>query len=564
MIKRKLGASLATAAVLGSVVALGPVTVASAEPNQVTRMTERANPTVQLVEVEYNAKVKFNYTYYTSDGLALFDKAVRLFTEGYLSTPSDAIGYVFDRVKDDPTRYLGPDNTPTQTLKYTDYYSGSSFTASPNGDIVTARHVVTADAGVRASFAAQGAARATKADAAGWNHLYRTFHLSSAAKRSIKAAVAAYYKRTVKVSVGAPKVSVLLATATADGSQDAQVVPADVAYLSGTSTDEDVAVLHVQRDNMPAMPLARTGAQPGDTIFLDCFPQLPDSSTSAFLTPTVTQGQITAIKQSSGGLRKLQTNATASPGCSGGPAMNENGEVIGILVEGAVSNGVSLGENYLMPLDPIRNGLARAGSNLAGAPGQTTKLYDQGLHDFYNKHYVKALGEFNQVKALYAAHAYVDSFISKSQLAISRGENVPVVKPSPKKSVPWNVIVPAALSAFVLMIGAGLYFVLRRNKEKLGTGTTPTGPTAVTDASSPISPVVTPYAGADPLAELLAGNGSDAATTPGASAAESVAAPTASDEAEGSEDGPDAIPDSEWEPLDYVAGFPDSETRPSS
>lgn len=564
MIKRKLAAGLMTGAVLGSVVALGPVAVASAEPvNPVTRIADRTNPAVQIVETDYRAKIGFSETDFTDAGVALWTHAWKQWVEDpFGGSSSDVVQHVFDQVRHDPDRYLGPisDGAKSFTSKTSTY--GSSFTASPDGYIVTARHVVTADDDVMASFVDEGAAEAVKDDAATWEYFLRSDHLSDSAKHSLTAALTAYQRRHVSVKIGSPKVSVFLPTATADGTPDADVVPADVVYRSGTSTGEDVAVLQVHvNGQMPALALAQTAAQQGDTIYLDAFPALPDRSLSAYLAPTVTQGQITAIKATDGGVEESQTNATASAGASGACALNGKGQVIGIEVAGAVGSEGSLGENYLMPLASIRDALNRAGAR--PRQGQTTTLYNKGLDDFQNNHYVRALGEFNQVKALYSAHAFVGNFISKAQLAISQGKNVPVVKPPAPKTVSWNLIVPAALGAFGLMVGAFIYFMLRRGKNTVGAKTAPEALTVDTTAMSPLSPVVEPYAGADPLAELLGGRTVD---EPGAAPVTSSAEatdPAATDESEASEDGPDVIPEA-WGPVDFVPGFPDSETRPNS
>ena len=81
-----------------------------------------------------------------------------------------------------------------------------------------------------------------------------------------------------------------------------------------------------------------------------------------------------------------------------------------------------------MPLDSVRGALARSGAT--PIPGQTTIVYNQGLDDFYANHYSKALEEFRQVKELFPAHAYVGSYISRAQQAISEGKDVPIVPPS--------------------------------------------------------------------------------------------------------------------------------------
>ena len=149
--------------------------------------------------------------------------------------------------------------------------------------------------------------------------------------------ISKFYAEKLKVRVAAPKVSVILGTASADGSRVGKEYPADVVHRSGSAAGEDVAIVKIHVDGqMPSLALASAAAAQGDTMYLNAFPELPDDSEAAALQPTLTDGQITAIKPNRAGLQILQHNAIAGHGASGAPALNEAGEVIGILVSGAV------------------------------------------------------------------------------------------------------------------------------------------------------------------------------------------------------------------------------------
>ena len=118
-----------------------------------------------------------------------------------------------------------------------------------------------------------------------------------------------------------------------------------------------------------------------------------------------------------------------------------------------------------MPLDSVRAALARSGAT--PAPGQTTIVYNQALDDFYADHYTKALDEFRQVKDLFPAHAYAGGYISRAQLAISQGKDVPVVPP--RKPVPWMLILIAGGALLVAVcIGAFVgYRLSRRGRDRI-------------------------------------------------------------------------------------------------
>ena len=441
------------AGLIGAVATLTSATGAFAEPvSPETFVAERTNPAVQLIFAEYTATVSVRSTDYNDAGVALINRAIQKANIGELRSASDVIAYTFERIANNPTRYLREfGEARSKTLH--SYYSGTAWVADPSGYLVTAKHIVTPDDEVKQSFAQQGVKDFTTAEANSWINFYKKFDLSNDAKDSIKAAVSAFYAEKMKLRIAAPKVTVILGTAAADGSRVGKEYPVDVVHRSGSAVGEDVAIVQIHVDGqLPSLPLAPAAAVQGDTMYLNGFPALPDDSEAAALQPTLTDGQITAIKPNRAGLQILQHNATASGGASGAPALNQAGEVIGILVSGAVdANGSSLGQNYLMPLDSVRGALARSGAT--PIPGQTTIVYNQGLDHFYANHYSKALEEFRQVKELFPAHAYVGSYISRAQLAISQGKDVPI-EPPRERWLPSPLILVAG-GAVLLTLGSG-------------------------------------------------------------------------------------------------------------
>ena len=457
---------LLAAGLIGAVATLTSATGAYAEPvNPETFVAERTNPAVQLIVAEYTATVSVRPTNFNNAGGALIDRAFQKANIGELRSASDIVAYVFERIANNPTRYLR-EVGEARSKNLQTYYSGTAWVADPSGYLVTANHVVTPDAEVQQSFAQQGVKEFATVEANDWIKAFKKYDLSNDAKDYIKAAVSAFYAEKLKVRVAAPKVSVILGTASADGSRVGKAYPADVVHRSGSAVGEDVAIVQIHAEGqLPSLSLASAAAAQGDTMYLNAFPELPNDSEAAALQPTLTDGQITAIKPNRAGLQILQHNAIAGHGASGAPGLNEAGEVIGILVSGAVdAEGDSLGQNYLMPLDSVRGALARSGAT--PIPGQTTIVYNQGLDDFYANHYSKALEEFRQVKELFPAHAYVGSYISRAQQAISEGKDVPIVPPS-KAWLPSPLILVAG-AAVLLTLGSGAvgYGLSRRRQNR--------------------------------------------------------------------------------------------------
>src|SRR6185437_4820611 len=105
---------------------------------------------------------------------------------------------------------------------------------------------------------------------------------------------------------------------------------------SSPVTENDTAVIKVQGSNFPVLAMGDSdAAQVGDPVGVIGYPATAiDNVDLATLTsPTVTSGSVTN-KPSQGGFARLQSDATAEHGNSGGPMINATGQVIGI-----VSNG---------------------------------------------------------------------------------------------------------------------------------------------------------------------------------------------------------------------------------
>ena len=473
----RAGARAAAATVAATALATGAfVLPAHADPvTTETTLAEHTNPAVQVITTEYQASVKLGRIEFSKAGQQLI---LRAYVK-YLHRDFGAAGfvnYIFDRAQRDPAYYF-KEAGAKRTQKLSAQYVGSGFIASPDGYIVTARHVVTPDSDVKKMFAQAGAAAFAKADATALLKDFAKFDLSTGAMKSIVRTVNGFAQAKVHVDLGSPKVAVRLGVASATGQRVGQNQPAEVVFRSDPALGADVAVLRIRVDGqLPTVPLGSDSPQQGEEVYINAFPAaatyLKDFSKASQLQPTLSKGSITALKTTTGGTPILQTDANAMPGSSGGAAFNQDGQVIGMLVAGAIdANGSGVGQNYLMPLDVIKDALTRSGADLT--PSETSVIYDQGLADFHNEYYSKALGEFQQVKALFPAHAYVGGFITKSQTAINQGKDKTPPPAAQDSGLGFSFGTPMIVVgiAAVVIIGLGvtvLLLVLRRRPAKPG------------------------------------------------------------------------------------------------
>jgi S1-C subfamily serine protease len=457
-------------------------TPATAEPlAPETMLAERTNPAVHLITVDYTATVQMKETNWSADGKQLLRLSLQMLASGKLASIDQVLQVAFSAAADDPERYFkGIGKIRTKTLK--SGASGSGFVVNGDGYLVTARHLVTDDGEQRRGFAREGAARFATDETKGWKKVYAEFHLSDATVEAIHKAMSAYAAAKVQVKMSA-NVSVVLGVASADGSRTGKRQPAEVVYRSNPDLEADIALVRIRgMAALPTVSLASHSLPQGAPIYLNCFPALPDGSEAARLTPTLTEGRVTSLKPNKGGIVEMQTDAQASPGCSGGAGLDQDGNVVGVLVSGAINGeGASLGQFYLMPIDVVTEALQTR--NVAAAVSVTSQVYDQALADYSHDYYSRALGKFQQVKSLYPAHPYVSTYISDCQTKISQGKDKTPPPPTLFQRLPVWVFVGTAGVTSVALMGAVLLLVrLRRRRSANRAQIIPT-----TDGSGPVN-----------------------------------------------------------------------------
>lgn len=109
-----------------------------------------------------------------------------------------------------------------------------------------------------------------------------------------------------------------------------EVVLAREGFLDNES---DVALIRIDRRPLPALRLGTSdGVSGGERVFIAGFPVTAEAGTAPHGAPTFTGGLVSALRDNpEDGSRLIQTDAKISRGSSGGPLVNERGEVIGLI-----------------------------------------------------------------------------------------------------------------------------------------------------------------------------------------------------------------------------------------
>jgi len=239
---------------------------------------------------------------------------------------------------------------------------------------------------------------------------------------------------------------------------------------TGESTDQgkDVAIVKIEVKNAPILKMGDSDAvKLQDHVTVIGYPGAADTFESGILDQkssleaTINDGKISARKSSSSGAPILQTSTPATHGNSGGPVINDNSEVVGLLTfRGDTVNGQEVsGFSFVVASNTVMEYVKSAGAT--NEMGPTDKLYREGLEAYWNQHYSEAIPKFEEVKRLFPQHSEVERLLQSSQQAKSEGRD--------RSSFPvWIVavvVIVIILIGAILLIGLIIFLVSRRKKK---------------------------------------------------------------------------------------------------
>jgi serine protease Do len=413
---------------------------------------------------------------------SLKNRAVTLIRAGQLANDTNAItAWLIDQVLSDPLSYF----LPTQDVSQTDVEligQGSGFVISPNGYVVTNAHVAAPDESeLKQELATNGLKDFVDKDV-------KDFISSAGGQPSqdlidkVTKAVTTYDAHYLQVTKLDKSFSIEVGAASASGKVGAQDITAEVSAAGQQIPGKDVAVLKVERDNMPTVPLGDDGqVSTGDKVYVLGYPGAatfhPVLSEASEVEPTLTSGTVSAKKTASGGWPVLQIDAPITHGNSGGPVFDDHGRVIGIATFGTVdpTNGKEIqGFNFAVPISVAKEFITRAGAR--PEEGIVSKKYDEAISLYDKEWYSDALTEFQQVNTLSPGHPYVQEYIAKSQAAVSQGKDR-----SNDKYIPY--LLAAIPVVLILIAGVALLVMRRRGGPAVAAGGA--GIAAVTPGAQP-------------------------------------------------------------------------------
>src|SRR4029450_3426327 len=131
----------------------------------------------------------------------------------------------------------------------------------------------------------------------------------------------------------------------------------------GTMSGRDLALLKVPGEVFPVLPLAESKTvQIGDPLHILGFPGVVLShellNKSAGVEASAPNGPVSGLKETVSNQLVIQTDAPATFGNSGGPAVNQKGQVLGVLTFVSLSPGaqgsIIARVNFVIPAEAVR------------------------------------------------------------------------------------------------------------------------------------------------------------------------------------------------------------------
>jgi serine protease Do len=190
----------------------------------------------------------------------------------------------------------------------------------------------------------------------------------------------------------------------------------DRIELESSFNQKDVAIIHVNMNDMASVQLGDSSSvQQQDTLTILGFPGNGDVSDKPtnLLTLSVNQIFVSSIKTTDQGAQVIQVGGNVEHGDSGGPALNNQGSIVGIVSFGSAGQGST---SFLQASNSAR-GLVQ-GLHLDTRPGPFQKAWDQAFSDYAAStpgHWHKAQQELGQIAAKYPTFKAIAPYLAYAQ-----------------------------------------------------------------------------------------------------------------------------------------------------
>ncbi len=214
-----------------------------------------------------------------------------------------------------------------------------------------------------------------------------------------------------------------------------------------SDSGRDLALLRVKDGVYPALSMSSAEAKIGDPVHVLGFPGVVRShellNPSLALEASVTNGSVSAFPRDAIGQDLIQTDASATYGNSGGPAIGSDAKVLGVMLALSLSasGGAVQGFNFLIPARDVRAFLR--GTEVT-RPGESefNRAWHAGLDALFQGRYSAAVTKLTEANKLQPGLTDVKDALAEAEAK---------VKNPPPRPFPWAW---ATLGVALVSLGA--------------------------------------------------------------------------------------------------------------
>ena len=227
----------------------------------------------------------------------------------------------------------------------------------------------------------------------------------------------------------------------------------------------DLALLKIQNGVYPALSITNKEPKLGNELHILGFPGVVRDhellSRSALKEASATKGQVSGFNTDAIGQDVIQTDASAVHGNSGGPAVDDDGSVVGVMTFISVRGNAEVqGFNFLIPAKDVRAFLADTGVK----PGESrfNPVWAAGVIALLGERYALALTKFREADGLLPGLVVVKRSMREAEYKLAH---------PPTRPFPWAWTTAGALALLsVLTWGAWGVRRWKRNRYRVHPG----------------------------------------------------------------------------------------------
>ncbi|HZO70720.1 MAG TPA: trypsin-like peptidase domain-containing protein [Ktedonobacteraceae bacterium] len=345
--------------------------------------------------------------------------------------------------------------------------SGSGAFISAHGDILTADHVVRPPHDQELdNFLFETAA----SDIAGYinqhfvaNPPYTMTDVVGALESGFFRAETSYDQATSEAFFSTDYTGPMSASTMQTVSSDLRA-PVDQIERESSFNQEDVAIVHVNMEDTPSIALSdSSNIEPQDDLIIIGFPGNGDVSRrgdpTEVLTSSINRVYVSSIKKTDEGAPVIQVGGNVENGDSGGPALDSNGNIVGV-VSFFLPRSSPTGSSFLQASNSARALIQQVPVDVK--PGAFEKAWRQAFNDYASTapgHWHKAAQELRQLMLQYSNFQAVKSYLAYAQ-AQANSEQLP--QPAGPNFI-WLIAGGVAV-LLVLIIGVIVFAARRKRK----------------------------------------------------------------------------------------------------